>query len=48
MIQIYIDYASMISPREITVNEIRRFYTPLKDGLVELQKVKNKMGKHGK
>jgi len=47
MTQIYIDYASMVSPREITVEEIRRFYSPLKNGLVELQKAKNKAGKHG-
>jgi hypothetical protein len=41
MTQIFIDYASMVSPREITLDEIRRYYTPLIDGLIERQKVKN-------
>jgi len=42
MTQIYIDYASMVSPRDITVEEIRRFYNPLIDGLIELQRLKEK------
>jgi hypothetical protein len=46
MAQIYIDYASLPSIREITLEEIRFFYRPLIDGLIELQKVK--IGKHGK
>jgi hypothetical protein len=40
MTQIFIDYASMVSPREINLDEIRRYYTPLIDGLIERQKVK--------
>jgi len=48
MTQIFIDYASMVSPREITVDEIQRFYNPLIDGLIELQKAKAKAGKSGK
>jgi hypothetical protein len=38
--QICIDYASVINPREITIDEIRFFYTPLIEGLCERQKVK--------
>jgi hypothetical protein len=34
------DYAAAVSPREITVDEIRFFYMPLIDGLCERQKVK--------
>jgi hypothetical protein len=47
MTQIFIDYASMVSPRDITVDEITRFYNPLMDGLLELQKAKAKAGKSG-
>jgi hypothetical protein len=42
--QIYIDYGSLPSSREITLEEIRFFYRPLTEGLCELQKLKN--GKH--
>jgi hypothetical protein len=45
MTQIYIDYASLPSIRDITLEEIRRFYRPLLDGLVELQRLKIKSGK---
>jgi hypothetical protein len=44
MTQIYIDYASLPSIRDITLEEIQRFYRPLLDGLVELQKLKIKSG----
>ena len=47
MTQIYIDFASLPSIREITVEEVRFFYTPLIDGLIELQQAKKKAGKHG-
>ena len=40
--QVCIDYASMISPRDITIDEIRFFYNPLTDGLCEMQKNKGK------
>ena len=36
--QVCIDYASMVNPREITIDEIRFFYLPLLDGLCERQK----------
>jgi hypothetical protein len=39
LVQICIDYSSMVNPREITVDEIRFFYAPLIDGLCERQKV---------
>jgi len=46
--QIYIDYASLPSIREITLDEIFFFYRPLIDGLVELQKAKaSKARKNG-
>ena len=50
MTQIYIDYASLPSIREITIDEIRFFYMPLIDGLIELQqaRAKSKAGKYGK
>jgi hypothetical protein len=48
MTQIYIDYASLPSIREITLEEVRFFYMPLIDGLIELQQAKTKAGKHGK
>jgi hypothetical protein len=38
LVQICIDYSSMVNPREITVDEIRFFYMPLIDGLCERQK----------
>jgi hypothetical protein len=47
MTQIYIDYASLPSIRVITLNEVRFFYKPLIDGLIELQKAKAKAGKSG-
>jgi hypothetical protein len=40
MTQIFMDYSSMVSPREITLGEIRRYYRPLIDGLIECQKIK--------
>lgn len=40
MTQIYIDYASLPSSREITLEEVRFFYRPLIDGLIDLQKLK--------
>jgi len=46
--QIYIDYASLPSIRDITLDEISFFYRPLIDGLVELQKAKaSKARKNG-
>jgi len=47
MTQIFIDYASLPSIREITLEEVRFFYMPLVDGLVEMQNAKTKAGKHG-
>jgi hypothetical protein len=49
LVQIYIDYSSLPSIRDITLDEIRFFYMPLIDGLIELQqaKAKSKAGKHG-
>jgi hypothetical protein len=39
--QIYIDFASGVPPlRDITLEEIRFFYRPLIDGLIERQKLK--------
>jgi hypothetical protein len=39
--QIYIDFASGIpSLRDITLEEVRFFYRPLIDGLIERQKLK--------
>jgi len=40
--QICIDYASMVNPRDITIDEIRFFYNPLIDGLCDRQKIKGK------
>jgi hypothetical protein len=40
LVQIYIDYTSLPSIREITLEEIRFFYRPLIDGLIERQKLK--------
>ena len=42
IVQIYMDYHSLPSIREITLDEIRFFYGPLIDGLIELQKAKAK------
>ena len=42
LVQIYIDYSSLPSMRDITLDEVRFFYEPLIDGLIELQKAKNK------
>jgi hypothetical protein len=47
LVQIYIDYHSLPSIRDITLDEIRFFYAPLLDNLIELQKAKNRSGKHG-
>jgi hypothetical protein len=38
--QVCIDYSSVVNPREITIDEIRFFYTPLIEGLCERQKIK--------
>lgn len=40
IIQIYMDYSSLPSIREITLDEIRFYYEPLIEGLCELQKMK--------
>jgi len=47
LVQIYMDYHSLPSIREITLDEIRFFYRPLIDNLIELQqaKAKSKKGK---
>jgi hypothetical protein len=37
--QICVDYSSMVNPREITIDEIRFFYMPLINGLIERQKI---------
>ena len=42
--QIYLDYASLPTIREITLDEIVFFYRPLIDGLIEMQKAKAKAG----
>jgi len=47
IIQIYMDYSSIPNIREITLDEIRFYYMPLIDGLIELQKIK-KDSKKGK
>jgi hypothetical protein len=47
LVQIYIDYSSIPSMRDISLDEISFFYGPLVDGLIELQKAKNKAGKNG-
>lgn len=44
LVQIYIDYSSLPSIRDITLDEIRFFYRPLIDGLIELQKAKKGKG----
>jgi hypothetical protein len=45
IVQLYIDYSSLPSIRDITLDEIRFFYTPLIDGLIETQKLKSGKGK---
>ena len=45
MTQIYLDYASLPSVREITLDEVRFFYRPLIDGLIDIQKAKIKADK---
>jgi hypothetical protein len=40
ILQIYLDFSSLPSTREITLDEIRFFYRPLIDGLIERQKLK--------
>jgi hypothetical protein len=47
MIQIYLDYSTLPPIKEITLEEVRFFYTPLIDGLIDLQKAKIKMDKNG-
>jgi hypothetical protein len=42
IVQIYMDYGSLPSIREISLEEIRFFYEPLIEGLCELQKMKEK------
>jgi len=42
IVQIYMDYSSLPSIREIELDEVVFFYEPLIDGLIELQKAKNK------
>jgi hypothetical protein len=42
IVQIYMDYSSIPSIREITLEEIRFYYEPLIEGLCELQKMKKK------
>lgn len=42
IVQIYIDYNSLPSIREITLDEIQFFYEPLIEGLIKLQKAKEK------
>jgi len=44
--QICIDYSSMVNPRDITIDEIHFFYSPLVEALCERQKIKVK-GKSG-
>jgi hypothetical protein len=45
MRQIYADYSVCVPPREITIDEVRFFYTPMIDGLCKLQKEAGKGGK---
>jgi hypothetical protein len=42
LVQIYIDYSSLPSLRDITLDEIRFFYMPLIDNLIELQQARAK------
>jgi len=45
IVQIYLEYSSLPSLRDITLDEIRFFYMPLIDGLIEIQQAKAKAGK---
>lgn len=45
MLQVYQDYHLPLSPREITVGELRFFYEPLVDSLIEIQKGLKKNGR---
>ena len=38
MRQIYMDYSIAINPQNITIEEIRFFYTPLIEGICKIQK----------
>ena len=40
IVQIYMDYTSLPLIRDITLEEIRFYYSPLIDGLIELQILK--------
>jgi hypothetical protein len=42
MLQVYADYSPGISPREITLEEIRFFYEPLIETLCKVQKAAKK------
>ena len=42
LVQIYLDYHSLPSIREITIDEVRFFYMPLIDNLIELQQARAK------
>jgi hypothetical protein len=44
LVQIYMDFHSLPSIRDITLDEVRFFYTPLIDNLLEIQKAKKKGG----
>ena len=44
IVQIYMDYSSLPSIREIVLEEIRFYYEPLIEGLCELQKIKKEKG----
>jgi hypothetical protein len=48
IIQIYMDYASLPSIREINLDEIRFFYTPLIENLCDLQKQKRNFKRKNK
>lgn len=39
MLQVYQDYHLPISPREITIDELRFFYEPLVDGIIDVQRM---------
>jgi hypothetical protein len=40
--QIYTDYSIVINPQDITIEEIRFFYTPLIEGICKIQKESKK------
>jgi hypothetical protein len=44
MRQVYADYSIGISPRDITIEEIRFFYVPMIDSLCKIQKENKKHG----